>query len=212
MLQRKKIIRFVLLTGTIAAWFAVVAQLYLIIVNRAASVSETIIRYFSFYTILTNILVAICFTISTTSPLSRWGRFFSRATTVTAIAVYITVVGLVYNFILRALWKPEGTQRLVDELLHSVIPALFIIYWSLFKDKGRLKYKNAFRWLAYPLVYILFVLFRGKLSGYYPYPFINVQNLGYDKVFLNCFFLFLAFLLISFVFIFFGSINKESSR
>jgi len=193
-------------------WFAIIVQLYLIIVNRVASVPETIIRYFSFYTILTNILVALCFTVSLLKPSSYWGRFFTRTTTVTAITVYISVVGLVYNLILRFLWKPEGMQWLVDELLHSVIPVLFIIYWFLFTPKTGLKWKNAFAWLAYPLVYIIFILLRGKLSGFYPYPFIDVTSLGYSQVFLNCFFLFLTFLLFSFVFIFIAKIMSKSSR
>ena len=47
----------------IIVWFAVLAQFYLIIENRVAPVTETIIRFFSFFTILTNILVAVYFTI-----------------------------------------------------------------------------------------------------------------------------------------------------
>jgi hypothetical protein len=132
-----------------------------------------------------------------------------RRTTVTAITVYITVVGLVYNFILRALWTPEGMQRLVDELLHTFIPILFILYWFLSKSTSGLKWKNAFPWLAYPLVYLVFVLLRGSVSGYYPYPFLDVTSLGYNQVVLNCFYLFVVFLLISIVFI---AINKMISK
>lgn len=203
-----KFSRIVQVIGSVAGWFAVTVQFYLIIENRVASVPETIIRYFSFYTILTNILVALCFTVSFLKPGSYWGRYFTRPATVTAIAVYILVVGLVYNLILRAIWKPEGMQRLVDELLHSVIPVLFILYWILIEHKRELKWKHAFSWLIYPFVYILIILFRGELSGYYPYPFIDVKNLGYSEVFVNCLFLFLAFLLLSYLFIFIGRINK----
>jgi len=87
--------------GAIIAWFAVVVQFYLLIVNRVTSIPETIIRFFSFYTILTNILVALCFTFLLLKPKSGWVRFFSKPATITAIAVYITVVGIVYNIILR---------------------------------------------------------------------------------------------------------------
>jgi hypothetical protein len=45
------------------AWFAVLAQYYLMIENRVASFSETTIRFFSFFTILSNTLVAIYFTV-----------------------------------------------------------------------------------------------------------------------------------------------------
>ena len=113
----------------VCGWFALIAQFYLIMVNRVASIPETIIRYFSFFTILTNLIVAVCCTVILLKPSSSTGKFFSRPTILTAIVVYITVVGIVYNTVLRFLWNPQGLQLIVDELLHSVIPLLFIILW-----------------------------------------------------------------------------------
>jgi len=55
------------------------------------------------------------------------GIIFFEAGVITAITVYITIVGLVYNVILRFLWKPEGLQFIVDELLHTVIPLLLLV-------------------------------------------------------------------------------------
>ena len=179
------------------AWFAVIAQLYLIIVNRVESIPETILRFFSFYTILTNILVALCFTILGFNPNSKLGRFFSKSTTQTAIAVYITTVGVVYNVILRFIWNPQGLQMAVDELLHLLTPVLFILYWMIYTPKAGLQWKNVFPWLLYPFVYFGFILIRGALSGYYPYPFINVKTLGYYKVLLNTGGLTIGFLLLS---------------
>ncbi len=43
-------------------WFAIIAQFGLMIENRVSSIPETIIRFFSFFTIITNTLVAIYFT------------------------------------------------------------------------------------------------------------------------------------------------------
>src|ERR1700750_1997514 len=121
-------------------WFALIGQFYLIIVNRQTSVIETIIRYFTFFTILTNILVALCCTALLLKQASRWGKFFSKITTQTAIVVNITIVGILYNSILRGMLKLEGMQRVVDELLHLVIPLLFVIYWLIFVPKGRLQW------------------------------------------------------------------------
>src|SRR5271170_5622365 len=113
------------ITGAIIGWLAIILQLYLIIVNRTTSLPETIIRFFSFFTILVNILVALCFTFLAFKSTSGWGSFFSKQQALTAIAVYIFIVGLVYNIILRSLWKPEGLQRFVDESLHTIIPIFF---------------------------------------------------------------------------------------
>lgn len=203
-----KVIQVLLATGALLGWFALVGQFYLILENRVASVPETILRYFSFFTILTNILVAFCFTALLIKPKSSEGRLFSPKT-LTAITVYITIVGIVYNTILRFIWEPTGMQRVVDELLHSVIPILFFLYWLLFVQKEGLKWKNVLFWLLYPLVYIVFILFRGVLSGFYPYPFIDVSTIGYIQVLLNSIGLCVAFLLVSLILV---TIAKIKSR
>ena len=66
-----KLPSFFLILIAIAGWFALASQLYLIIQNRVVSVAETIIRYFSFFTILTNLIVAICVTVLLLKPKSE---------------------------------------------------------------------------------------------------------------------------------------------
>ena len=194
----------------ILGWFAVVLQLYLIILNRVASLPETIVRFFSFFTIQTNILVAICFTFLWLKPKSKWGLFFSKPKNTTAITLYITIVGLVYNAILRFLWAPTGSQKVVDELLHLVIPLLVLLYWFLFVPKKALEFKNIFPWLIFPAVYLVYTLIRGAFFSFYPYPFVDVNLLGYNKVLLNSFFMLLAFLFFGTLFIGIGKMKSNT--
>ena len=194
---------------TIAGWFALVSQLYLIIQNRMVSIPETVIRYFSFFTILTNIIVALCVTVLLVKPKSKCGKFFYRPATVTAITVYITIVGIIYNVILRFLWQPQGLQKITDELLHTVIPFLFILLWIFYVSKSELKYKNALAWLIYPLLYVVYTAIRGEITGYYPYPFIDVGQLGYQRVLINSGGLIIAFFGLS---LFLVAIGKYMSR
>lgn len=207
--QSTKSKQIFLAIGTFTAWFAVGLQFYLIILNRATSIPEAIIRFFSFYTILTNILVALCFIFLWLKPKSRWGSFFSKPKTLTAITVYITIVAIVYNTILRFTWNPQGLQQVADESLHVIVPVFFILYWFIFVSKTGLQWKNVFPWLIYPFVYLLYSLFRGAVTKYYPYPFLDVNILGYKQVFLNSIGLFAAFLLVSLVFV---TIAKRISR
>ncbi len=202
--------RSFLIIISILGWLALIVQLYLIILNRVASVPETIIRYFSFFTILTNILVAVCCTALLLKRNSKLNAFFSHTKTLTAIALYIIIVGLVYNLILRFLWKPEGLQLLVDELLHTVIPLLFIFFWIFFVPKTNLKWKDIFPWLLYPFGYIIYILIRGAFSGFYPYPFINVKELGYNKVFINSGLLVVVFVIVALLFVAVDRILKRS--
>ena len=194
----------------IVGWFAVVLQLYLIIINRVVSLSETIVRFFSFFTIQTNILVAVCFTFLWLKPKSKWGLFFSKPKKTTAITLYITIVGLVYNAILRFLWAPTGSQKLVDELLHLVIPILVLLYWILFVPKKTLEFKDIFPWLIFPAVYLVYTLIRGAFFSFYPYPFIDVILLGYNKVLINSFFMLLAFLFFGTLFIGIGKLRSNT--
>lgn len=191
-------------------WFALLSQLYLILQNGTGTVIEIIIRYFSFFTILTNLIVALCATVLLLKPKFKWGIFFSKPVNLTAITVYITIVGVVYNAILRFLWQPQGLQYITDELLHTVIPVLFILLWFLYVPKKGLQFKNAFPWLLYPFIYIIYIAIRGEIAGEYPYPFIDVEQLGYSKVLINSAGLVIAFLGFSLLLIAVGKFLSRS--
>lgn len=195
-----------LITAIIAitAWVAVITQLNLDLQlhKGVLSATETVIRFFSYFTILTNILVAICCTLIVLNIHS----FFTRNNVLSAVAVYIIIVGLIYNAILRKLWTPTGLQLIVDNLLHLVVPILFLLYWILVVNKTTLKWKNIFPWLLYPLVYLIFILVRGAAADYYPYPFIDVVKLGYAKALQNSGFVTIAFITISLLIIGYGKL------
>jgi hypothetical protein len=162
------------------AWFALIAQLVLMLQSREVGIPETLVRFFSFFTILTNTLVALLYT----------GRLLNITITqkigkLTAVTSYILIVGIVYQFLLRHLWHPTGLQWAVDELLHTAIPLLVTIFWYLFEEKSPLHYRQISGWLIYPLVYFVYVLLRGLSSGYYPYPFIDASKLGMGPALLN---------------------------
>lgn len=185
-------------------WFAVITQLKLMVDNRVTALPETLIRFFSFFTILTNIIVATYYSLEFFKVERRWFNAHNKAEILSAVTVYITVVGLVYQILLRHIWNPAGMQRLVDELLHSIIPFLVIIYWIIYENKTVLKWKMIPRWLIYPLVYLVYIILRGHLSGFYPYPFVDVAAHGLKQVLINSFFMTLLFLVLSLVLVFVG--------
>lgn len=193
------------LLAAVVGWVALILQFVLLLQNRVTSVPEAIIRFFSFFTILTNILVTVFFTAETFSdkPKSLGWRSFAGAT---AILIYILVVGIVYNLVLRQLWAPTGWQRLADELLHVVTPLLMLCYWLIFSRKQSLSWSNLWHWLAYPAIYLVFILLRGAPSGFYPYPFMDVSQLGLSKVLMNAGMVLLLFLCLGIIFI--GSSRK----
>lgn len=175
----------------ISAWFALILQFPLTLAQSRAngiSIADGALNYFSYFTILTNLLVAVALTFP--------GRFLARANVRSALAVYITVVGGVYLIVLRPLWNSQGLQKLADVILHYVVPALYLPYWLL-SVQQRLPWRSCLPWLLYPTIYALYSLLRGAVSGWYPYPFLNADSLGYNRVMANAGLLLLVFAVLS---------------
>ncbi len=171
--------------GFLLGWFALITQFVLMLLNREADIPETLIRFFSFFTILTNLLVALFFTSKLISGKGFLMNLFKKRGALTALTLFILIVGLVYQFVLRGLWQPTGLQFIVDELLHSIIPLYVLIYWIKYVTQDQLRIPSVLSWLLYPLFYVLFILIRGYFSGFYPYPFFNVTVIGYKQFGIN---------------------------
>lgn len=176
----------ILSIGTITSWFAIVSQLYVTLATTQLNLVNTLIKFFSYFTILTNVLVAIYFTIRWIRPNSTLGKFFSKFSTTTAVTVYIMVVGITYNLVLRNLFKHTGWAKIADEMLHAVIPLLFMLFWLFIVQKEKLQWKQVVPWLGYPFSYLVFTLIRGEYVNSYPYPFVDVLKIGYQQVIINC--------------------------
>ncbi|GAB6407107.1 Pr6Pr family membrane protein [Pseudomonas sp. MHK4] len=191
--------RFAVVAATLG-WVGLSIQMYLIFHSRwtlGASLLGGLMSFFSYFTVLSNTLVATALTCAATSRESAARRWFLQPWVSSGIAVSITVVSLAYNLLLRHLWHPQGWQWLADELLHDVMPLLFILYWWRCVPKGRLRVGHIGLWVIYPLAYFAYSLLRGHVLAVYPYPFIDVEKLGYPQVFINAGGLLLGFVLIA---------------
>ncbi len=176
-------------------WFALVLQLKLSLGTTPTTgftALKTVINFFSYFTILSNLLVAVSLTSSLVLPGSALGSFFSAPIVTSAIAVYIFIVGLVYNLVLRNIWEPTGWQLVADNLLHVIIPLLYVLYWIFFIPKQTLHWKNILPWLIFPALYLGYSLIRGTIDNWYPYPFVDAGKLGYAKVGVNSLFVLAA--------------------
>jgi hypothetical protein len=181
--------------GALLGWFALALQLHLMLVQSPAPERlGTVITFFSFFTILTNILAASVFTAVAFHPKHGWGEWLCQPSVQAATVVYIAIVGMVYQLLLRQLWNPQGAQWVADVLLHSMVPVGYVVYWLLLAPRAGLSWKDSVTWLIYPGVYLVYVLARGAVSGLYPYPFVDVNVLGYGGVLARSGLLMLVFL------------------
>ncbi|MFJ7593202.1 Pr6Pr family membrane protein [Streptomyces sp. NPDC097617] len=161
----------------------------------------------SYFTIWTNILVAVVLGVSATrawqrrpdvAPLYRGG-----------VLLFTLITGLVFHLVLANPSSPfnvvaeldrlDGARAVANQLLHTVTPAGLLLNFLLLTPPHTLRPRHAAQWLAYPLVYVTFALVRGALlddpatARRYPYPFIDVAQYGYARVTLNALVLGAAF-------------------
>ncbi len=155
------------------------------------------ISYLSqFFTILTNFLVLITMVLIGIGYRLRKGILYS-------LVVAIVCVGIVYHTLLAHLWSPQGLAMLADQGVHTVVPLLTFLWWVVFTEMNGTSWKVAFKATVWPLVYVGFALLRAQFSGFYPYPFLNLEELGtmqlvYNIVGLTIVFFIIGLLLLSF--------------
>lgn len=150
------------------------------------------VRFFSYFTILSNIAVVLV----TLHAVVARGGFFALARVRAAVGLYIGVTGLVYTFVLSRLWEPQGAQWWADSGLHYATPLLYLLWWLGTTPHGLLAWRDVAGWLVFPAVYAGWVFLRGAWVGEYPYPFLDVGQLGWPKTLLNATGVVLLFLLV----------------
>ena len=186
--------------GALLGWLALALQLLLSIQLTIANGQGTLAGvwiYFGYFTILTNVLVAMALTAAAYGPHGAVSRLFVRPDVHTAIAMSIVIVAAIYNLMLRQLWQPHGWQIVADNVLHVVMPALFLLYWWLAVPKAMLRWPQVIVWQLYPAAYFAYVLARGAVDHWYPYPFLDVTTLGYLRVLIDACVVLLIFIVVA---------------
>lgn len=177
------------LVATVAT-FALMFQLVLVVRGDAVlvdaeppSMADRLIRFISYFTILSNILVAY-----TSAALARDPQHRGRVWNVLRLnaIVGIAITGIIHWFFLRPILDLHGASYAVDKLLHVVVPIIAIIGWVAFGPRDRIRPADLLPSLIYPLVWVAYTLIRGAAVDWYPYPFIDVTEHGYGPVAINC--------------------------
>jgi hypothetical protein len=188
-------VRGVISLLALLGWAFLALQLWLALTTGQANgqpAQEILTNYFSYFTILTNLLVTLVFTWVAIAPPGP------PAALQAPTAVYIVVVAIGYSLLLRSAWDPEGLQKVADVMLHDIMPLLYVIFWMAFSRRLRaFRWKHAFLWLIWPLIYLLYSMVRGQLTRWYPYPFLDPGDYGYPRVIGTIFAFMLGFLGVS---------------
>ena len=174
-------------------WIGIILQFYY---------SGNLANSISFFTIQTNMLIALSLTILLFFPATKVGSFFSKISVQSSLTLYIVIVSLIYNFALRSSWNQDYPQVVYDNILHVVTPVFYVLRWIIYIPKGTLKWSNSLKWLVYPLAYLLYSLVRGAIVQWYPYFFVDMRKISYSELLINTLVVLFAFLIIGAILIY----------
>jgi len=153
--------------------------------SRIPELIPRTVHFLSFFTILTNASIVLAMALPAVAGSSAPARFLERPPVRTAIAGYIIVVAAVYHVVLAPLWDPKGLNLVAQIILHTIVPLAFMLDWLVYTRRGFVSWRTAGGALVLPLLYGIWTLAHGAWTGFYPYPFLDVGQLGYRQVFMN---------------------------
>ena len=187
----------------IVAWFGLLLQLWLSVRLALANGSPVIgglITYFGYFTILTNIFVAL---VCTAGSLSRRATpdcsFLYRLPAVGCSTAAIVGVAIGYHALLREVWMPQRAEWVANLVLHYIVPTGALLHWLVYSCADRPAWWAPLSWCWYPLAYFAYVMTRGEFLFSYPYPFIDALALGYIQTILNAIGFLIGFIVVGYV-------------
>ena len=164
----------------VVAGTAVVAITYqFAILNAAPGYAKG--NFWSFFTIQSNVLaVGLLCLLVLVQPDRRTPLFDAVRG---AVVLYIAITGVVFALLLSGHQEQVQTaSSWVDFVVHKLMPILVVADWLVERPRHRLPRWTVAAWLVYPLAWFVYTLARGAIADWYPYPFVDVSELGYQAV------------------------------
>ncbi|MBS7670183.1 Pr6Pr family membrane protein [Croceicoccus gelatinilyticus] len=147
-----------------------------------------------YFTILTNAAVTV---VMLRLALGRVPGHRLMLALVTAIAM----VGIVFHAVLADLQTFSGLDAVTNQGFHTVIPALTVLWWVVFGGTPGILWRDLAWVLPWPVVYTAYALVRGAVTGAYPYPFLDVAQIGGLMLGVNVLALTAIFLVVGAIFV-----------
>lgn len=204
--------QFFIFTTAIAGFSGVGIQFYFTLMRKLAeghSVLYSVNHFYSYFTIITNTLLAVLLAGLVMFPKSRLSLWFQKSSVNGAMALYILIVGMIYYALLHNPDKPFSFEVVATHLLHGFVPSAYFMLWFFNFRQLDLKYRDTLKWLLFPLVYFIYVVARGEFIGKYPYFFIDIGKYGYLQVSLNALGVLMVFLVLGAILVFFDRNFKK---
>ena len=137
-----------------------------------------IVNFFSFFTNLSNLFAAAVLILAARRLTSHAADAPGSIDSLRAIAVVnMTVVGIVFAILLRDT-DLGSLLPWVNVVLHDVMPCVIVLDWLLQPPRMKLGTRQLLLCQIVPAFYLAYVLIRGGVTGWYPYPFLDPAKVG----------------------------------
>jgi len=136
----------------------------------------------SYFTNLSNIIVAIVFTMLARNP-DRGGGVW-HAVRMDSL-VMISITGLIYAIVLAPNSQVEGLEVIGNTLKHMIVPVMTVALWLIVGPRRQVTFASVFTAIVIPITWAAYTLIRGHFIERYPYDFLNVVAYGLPAVLTN---------------------------
>ncbi len=167
--------------------FALTVQLWLLLTGGVdansgrtdsyADLTTRIVRFFSYFTVQSNILVLAVSLTLIVHP-ARDGRLW-RVVHLDAL-MGIVITGVVFGTVLVHLVHLTGLTFWTNVGFHYVSPCMTFLGWLLFGPRPRISWSTVRLSFVWPMLWIVYTFAHGAATGWYPYPFLNADKIGYS--------------------------------
>ena len=146
--------------------------------DEPRSLGTRIVRFFSLFTIESNILVLAVAALLAAGAARGAGLALAHLDAL----IGITVTGIVFAAILAPDQEHVGLSSV---LLHYVSPPLALVVWLVLGPWPARSWRIIGPALLWPLAYLLWTVVHGAMSDWYPYGFIDAGELGAGRMLRN---------------------------
>ena len=152
-----------------------------------------------FYVYFTNISNFLCFGVMLAALIQTAKKKEDGYVTASPVLNFVGVLGILLTFLVFNIMlagaegrDPQLNWRIGSLTFHVVLPIMYIAHWFLFYERGRCKWHYPLVSAGFPLAYAIFLLIHAAILKFdssiltptgtgiliYPYPFVNLDNLG----------------------------------
>lgn len=174
-----------------------------------------------FYVYFTNISNFLCFGVMLAALIQTAKKKEDGYVTASPVLKFVGVLGILLTFLVFNIMlagaegrDPQLNWRIGSLTFHVVLPIMYIAHWFLFYERGRCRWYYPLVSAGFPLGYAIFLLIHAAILKFdssiltptgtgiliYPYPFVNLDNLGPTGVLMWVAALAVAFVAIGYAF------------